>query len=125
MTPLPFLFYFSGGPLDGNTLAGDVNHTPTLAGFSSIAYRDTQGGRVGSALDVVYPSSDSFRADSIVRFQLHRYVVSHRTESFDGKLEIHVQYFGPMDSELDAGREMLEDPEPRPKKTASRRKARP
>jgi hypothetical protein len=116
MKPLPFVFFFSGGPLEGSRLAGDASHEPALAGFGSIAYRDTNEGRIGSALDVVYPATDSLTASSTVRFVVHRYVVSHRTTAADGRLQIHAQYFGPMNSPRDAGTDILED---KPRKSAA------
>jgi hypothetical protein len=109
MDSLSFTFLFSGGPLGGSTLAGNASHAPALAGFSSIAYRDTQGGRIGAALDVVYPCTDSLKATSTVQFLLHRYVISHRSTAEDGSLHIHAQYFGPMNGAQDAGQDILED----------------
>ncbi len=95
MSVLPFVFHFSGGPLDGERAPGDTNTVKSDGEtFGAIAYRDTAEGRVGAAMEIVYPSTESASATSTVQFQRHRYVVSHRTNGPDGSLQIHAQYFG-------------------------------
>lgn len=94
MSVSTFVFHFSGGPLDGELAPGDVSVLSDGETFGAIAYRDTAEGRVGAAMEIVYPSTESASATSTVQFHRHRYVVSHRTNGPDGCLQIHAQYFG-------------------------------
>jgi len=122
MTALPFVFLLSGGPLDGELAPGDASDIDSAVGnFGSIAYRDTSEGRVGAAMEIVYPSNESASANTTVQFHRHCYVVSHRMPGADGRLEIHAQYFGRVDL---AEEVRSSNSDPRDAGTGSARRAR-
>ena len=79
------IFKFSGGPLDGKTVAGELGRNDEAHRYYALSYHGRVGQKFHTASDytVNLLTSGSFKAEPEHRFQQHTYQVTDRIDNGD------------------------------------------